>query len=427
MSVPAHPVVATPDNYRDKVRRLQPGERLHLTAGLYPRSLRLHDLQGTPEAPIVISGPESGEPAVLLGRDGENTISLARTAHVTLRHLTLDGRGRNAAGVVLERDGRYAHHITLEHLTIQNYDASQGHTGITTRAPAWGWIIRDNDIHDIGTGLYLGQPDGSAPFIAGLIENNAIRRTLGYNLQIKHQEIRAPAPGIPTEPGQTVIRHNLFSKAERASNGASARPNLLVGHWPPEGPGRHDRYLIYGNLFHENPHERLFQGEGNVALYNNLFFNSRGPGILIMPHNDVPKAIHILQNTLVTAGTGIRITGVHPDHPQQVSGNALFSPEPLQVVDAIPTGENFTAPLEAAEHHLHAPDPHLDHLDLYPRPNRLGRDNNSSATGPLPHLDRDYNHRPRKRSTWGAFDGASTRNPGRAPGIGHPMLQCPNC
>ncbi|MCG5535575.1 hypothetical protein [Ectothiorhodospira mobilis] len=422
-----HILEANPDNYRGKIRQLRPGDHLRLAAGNYPRSLRLHGLKGTAEAPIVISGPESGEPAVLLGRDGENTISLSGTAHLILSHLTLDGRGRNAAGVVLEGNGQPAHHITLEGLIIKNYDATQGHTGITTRAPAWDWTLRNNHIHDVGTGLYLGQPDGSAPFIGGRIENNAIQRTLGYNMQIKHQEVRDPVPGIPTDRRDTIIRHNLFSKVERSRSGDSARPNLLVGHWPPKGPGHHDRYLIYGNLFYENPHERLFQGEGNVALYNNLFFNSHGPGILIMPHNDVPKAIYILQNTVVTAGPGIRILDPHPDHPLQASGNALFSPEPLQVVDAVPTGKNFTAPLEAAEHHLHAPEPRLDHLDLYPHPNRLGREKNTSAIGPLPHLDRDYNHRPRKRPTWGAFDAASTRNPGRAPGIGPPMLQCPNC
>ncbi|WP_156946829.1 chondroitinase-B domain-containing protein [Ectothiorhodospira haloalkaliphila] len=426
--LPRRVIQANPDNYRDKIRALQPGDHLQLSSGTYPRNLRLQNIKGTPEAPIVISGPESGEPAIFEARDGENTISLSRSAHVTVRHLTLDGRGRNAAGVVLERNGRYAHHITLEHLTIRNYDASQGHTGITTRASAWDWTIRNNHIHDIGTGLYLGRPDGSAPFIGGLIENNAIRRTLGYNMQIKHQDVRDRLPGIPTEPRETIIRHNLFSKAERASSDSSARPNLLVGHWPTEGPGRHDRYLIYGNLFHENPHERLFQGEGNVALYNNLFFNSRGPGLIIMRHNDVPKAVYILQNTLVTAGTGIHITHADPDYTQKVTGNALFSPNPLQVIASIDTEHNFTASLEYAVPYLHNATPRLEQLDLYPRPDALVRTKAIPPVDHLPHLDLDYNHRPREQATWGAFDGAKPRNPGRETSIGPPFkLDCPNC
>ncbi|MCG5517205.1 right-handed parallel beta-helix repeat-containing protein [Ectothiorhodospira sp. 9100] len=424
---PIHIVEANPDNYRDQVRQLQPGDHLQLAAGTYPRSLRLHNIKGTPEAPIVITGPSHGEPAIFHARSGENTISLARTAHVTLRHLTLDGGGRNAAGVVLEGNGHYAHHITLEHLTIRNYHASQGHTGITTRAPAWDWIIRNNHIHDIGTGLYLGRPDGSAPFIGGLIENNAIHRTLGYNMQIKHQDIRDQVPGIPTEPRQTIIRHNLFSKAEGASSDSSARPNLLVGHWPTEGPGRDDRYLIYGNLFHENPHERLFQGEGNVALYNNLFFNSRGPGLIIMRHNDVPKAIHILQNTLVTAGTGIRITHADPGYPQIISGNAIFSPVPLQIATHIATDDNFVADLEDTDQYLQNADPRPQYLDLYPRSEKLLGASPHHSIEHLPHLDHDYNHRRRELPAWGAFHSMAPSNPGRKTNIGPPMLQCPNC
>ncbi|WP_177169836.1 chondroitinase-B domain-containing protein [Ectothiorhodospira marina] len=418
---------ATPDNYRDRVATLQPGDHLHLAAGTYPRNLRLHNIKGTPEAPIIITGPEQGEPAVFRGRDGENTISLARTAYVTLRYLTLDGQGRNAAGVVLEAHGHYAHHITLEHLTIKNYDASQGHTGITTRASAWDWTIRNNHIHDVGTGLYLGRPDGSAPFIGGLIEGNAIQRTPGYNMQIKHQNMRDRLPDIPTQARQTIIRHNLFSKAERASSGPSARPNLLVGHWPPEGPGRHDSYLIYGNLFHENPHERLFQGEGSVALYNNLLFNSHGDGLIIRPHNDVPKAIHILQNTLVTAGTGIHVTGADPDYPQQISGNAIFSPHTIRAPGSIDTRQNFTASLDEAGAELNHLDSRLAHLNLYPQPGSLARPQQGALPNHLPHLLHDYNHRPREGSFWGAFDATKPMNPGRADGVGPSIPGCQHC
>ncbi|MCG5495342.1 hypothetical protein [Ectothiorhodospira variabilis] len=426
--LPRRILQADPHNYRDKIRALQPGDHLELAAGIYSGNLRLRDLKGTPEAPIVISGPANGERAVFQARSGQNTISLRRTAHITLRHLTLDGQGRNASGIVLERDGDHAHHITLEHLTIKNYDASQGHSGITTRAPAWDWTIRNAKIHDVGTGLYLGRPDGSGPFIGGLIENNAIQRTLGYNMQIKHQKVRDRLPDMPTQPRETVIRHNLFSKAERASSGSSARPNLLVGHWPPEGPGRHDRYLIYGNLFHENPHERLFQGEGNVAIYNNLFFNNRGPGLIIMRHNDVPKALHILQNTLVTADTGIHITHADPNYPQQVAGNAIFSPNPLQVLSSIDIEANFTSSYEDTGQYLHNTSPQLRQLDLYPRPGALLRADPAPRVDHLPHFRLDYNHRPRQQASWGAFDASSPHNPGRKSHIGPQSPDdCVNC
>ena len=66
--------------------------------------------------------------------------------------------------------------------------------GISTNgAPTWNWTIRGNTIIGAGTGMYLGNSDGANPFVAGVIERNVVRDTIGYNLQIKHQ---APWPGI---------------------------------------------------------------------------------------------------------------------------------------------------------------------------------------------------------------------------------------
>ena len=112
--------------------------------------------------------------------------------------------------------------------------------------------------------MYLGNSDGSAPFIAGIIENNLIVDTIGYNLQIKHQRPRPDFPGMPAGRSLTLIRHNVFAKAEGGVREA-ARPNVLLGHFPLEGSGTEDRYAVYGNFFYQNRYEALFQGEGNIA------------------------------------------------------------------------------------------------------------------------------------------------------------------
>ena len=83
--------------------------------------------------------------------------------------------------------------------------------------------------------------------------------TIGYNMQIKHQNPRPTNIGMPTGPSKTIIRHNVFSKADN-SIGSSPRPNLLVGHFPLSGPGVDDVYEIYGNFFYQNPTEALFSG-----------------------------------------------------------------------------------------------------------------------------------------------------------------------
>jgi hypothetical protein len=67
--------------------------------------------------------------------------------------------------------------------------------------------------------------------------------------------------------------------------------------------------VIYGNLFFENPNEALFQGEGNIALYSNVFFNSHDiefPAIAIQPHNDIPRMVRVFQNSVMHPTLGIR-------------------------------------------------------------------------------------------------------------------------
>jgi hypothetical protein len=359
--------------------------------------------------------------------NGANTISLRNTAHLAIRRLHLDGRQLNVAGVVAEADSAWNHDILLEHLRIRHHDGAQGNSGITTRSPAWNWVIRRNDIRDVGTGLYLGRPDGTGPFIGGLIENNFIADTLGYNLQIKHQNVRALLPNMPVELRQTVIRYNVFSKARRASGGAQARPNLLVGHGPPEGPGADDRYLIHANLFHENPHERLFQGEGNVALFNNLFINTVGDALLVWDHNGRPKNVSILQNTIVAQGFGIRIDAPDPAFRQVVAGNAVFAGQPLLLDGAVEADMNYFNTRAAADAWLMVVDADLARLDLYPRAQALRHGGEGGSGFDLPHLDRDYNGRVRQPTFWGAYASADPLNPGRVEGIGPAVSGCGPC
>ncbi|WP_026289240.1 hypothetical protein [Thioalkalivibrio sp. ALMg11] len=375
----------------------------------------------------MISGPADGAPAILRGRRGENTISLVDAEHVVIRHLTLDGGGEPVAGVVAEARGNGVHHVTLEQLIIRHYDHSQGNTGITTRAPARDWVIRHNEIHDVGTGMYLGQPDGTSPFVAGVIEHNHVHRTLGYNIQIKHQADRDGIPEMPAEPRETRIRYNLLSKAERGSDGGRARPNLLVGHFPPTGLGSQDRYRIEGNLFYQNPHERLFQGEGNIELHDNLFVNDAGDAVLVRPHNHLPREIRIANNTVLATGFGIRVDAPDRAYDQVVAGNALFAGDPLQLSGGIAGGENFTASREDAARYLAAPDAGPDALDLYPREGGLRERGSSVSSAPVAGVDRDYNAHLRAWPVWGAYAGPPGPNPGRVDGIGPRVRDCAPC
>ena len=185
---------ASPENYRRLVATLRPGDTLALAPGEYRDGLPLRNLAGEAGRPITIAGPAEGPPATFVGRDGRNTVSIVDSRHLVIRNLVLDGRNLPVDGVKAEGHARWAHHITLENLVIRGHGNNQQTVAISTKCPAWNWVIRGNTIVGAGTGIYLGNSDGSAPFVAGIIERNLIVDTIGYNLQIKHQLPRGEIP-----------------------------------------------------------------------------------------------------------------------------------------------------------------------------------------------------------------------------------------
>lgn len=363
--------IENPDTYRAKLRALQPGDHLQLMPGNYRHGLPIHHLQGSEEAPIIISGPKDGPRAVLLGRSGHNTVSIINSSYVTIRDLEIDGQRLPVDGVKCEGHADWAHHITLENLLIHGHDHNQQIVAISTKCSAWHWIIRNNVIRGAGTGIYLGNSDGRAPFVAGLIEYNLVTDTLGYNLQITHQQLRPSWPGMPGDGSATVIRHNVFSKADNNGTREMARPNVLVGHWPLSGAGQDDRYLIYGNFFYQNPYDSLFQGEGNIALYNNVFVNHLGNGVRIQPHRDIPRNVSIFFNTILAANGGIHLANRDRVVPfsQWVANNAVFAERPL--TGAAVNKNNFVQGYQAAQNYLMQPFLPLGQMNLAPKPQTM--------------------------------------------------------
>lgn len=331
--VDAATLSTTPANYRFHLSRLQPGDTLRLAGGEYLRGLPVHGLVGTADHPITIEGPADGEPAVFVAREGHNTISIIDAAHVVIRNLVLDGRGLRVDGVKCEGHASFAHHITLEGLRISGHGATQQTVGISTKCPAWNWMIRGNVVTGAGTGMYLGNSDGSDPFVAGSIERNVIADSIGYNLQIKHQQPRLLLPGMPRGPSETVIRNNAFLKVAPQDPQAAPRPSVLFGHWPLEGAGRDDRYLIENNFFFGNPApgQALLQAEGNLVVRGNLLLAPQGDAIRIQPHNDVPREVLVEGNTVRALHAGIvllRGPGSSA-YRQQVRNNVVIAAEPV--------------------------------------------------------------------------------------------------
>jgi len=427
LSTSGNVINATPADYLAKLAALQPGDTLLLAAGNYgvdangqdtadPPGLPIFHLNGTASQPITITGPDTGPRAVMLGRSTHNTIRFDTASYVVVRNIDVDGR--SLGGDAVKSQG-VSHHITIEGLNIKRVNSNQQVVGISTKAAVWNWVIRRNTIVGAGTGMYLGNSDGSCPFIAGTIENNLIYDTIGYNIEIKHQNPRPALAGMPSGRTSTIIRGNVFSKsAATSSTGTLARPNLLVGHMPLRGSGTTDLYEIYGNFFYQNPTEALFQAEGNVAFHDNVLVNDVGGAIHIQPHNDVPKLIRIFSNTVIARDDGISVTGGSSAYTQVVEGNAVFARAPIAVsgLSASATA-NVTDNYAAASNYLNAPTAALGMFDAYPKTRAL-RATALDATGLSRFTDwnLDFNGMVRDWTVRGAYAGEGT-NPGWLPSL----------
>jgi hypothetical protein len=407
-------IPANPSNYLTLLGGLQPGDTLVLESGIYNDlsdvpGLPIINMNGQPGMPIIITGPTSGPHAIMQGRSSHNTIRISNSSYVEIKNLDVDGRNLGADGVNAQGT---SHHITLANLYIHGVGDDQQTVGISTKAPAWNWIIRNCVITGAGTGMYLGDSSGNAPFVAGVIEHNLITDTIGYNVQIKHQNPRPTGIGLPSGTSRTLVRHNVFSKSSNSATGELARPNLLVGHLPLSGTGTDDLYEIYGNFFFQNPTEALFQGEGNIGLYNNLFVTTTGDAAKIQPHNDTPKYVRVFNNTIVAAGHGIVVSGGAAGFTQKVLANAVFAATPIQ---AAIQASNVTGSYSSAPSYLTNPLALIGQLDLYPKIGQLsGISSNVVEFNNFTDWSKDFNNVTHNGSYAGAYAG-SGQNPGWLP------------
>jgi len=411
-------ITAGPVDYAGYLPGLKPGDTLSLHSGIYTGGLKIKNRNGSSALPIVISGPEKGEPAVFTGKEGRNTVSIVNASYIVIKNLKMDGKNIPSIDAVKAENspGSRVHHITLENLHITGHGADQMTCGISSKCPAWDWVIRKNTIEAAGTGIYLGNSDGSQSFANGVIEYNLIVNTIGYNMQIKHQNEGTRTVGGMPSKGKTLIRYNVFSKEKNASSGSDARPNLLVGNFPATGYGSGDLYEIYGNFFYQNPSENLFQGTGTIAFYNNICVNHLdGGGIVFQNHNGFsPRNISVFYNTLIIRrGKGIRISGSDALYRQRVIGNAVFADTPIY--GASEEKDNIGDRYSNAEKYVHCAFAEPGLFDPFPMKEKLkGTAIAADIFRDFEYSHLDFNASVRDPQFRGAYAGEG-KNPGWLP------------
>ncbi len=409
--------ISNPSNYTSFISGLVAGDTLYFTNGTYTNRLNLNGKNGTSPDPIVFIGASQNN-VIFTGNACCNTVSITQCSYLVLKNFTIDGL--NIIGIDAVKaegtPGNWAHHITLEHLKIIGHGGDQQNVGISTKCTVWDWTIRRCIIDGAGTGMYLGNSTGDSPFINGLLEGNVVKNTVGYNVQIKHE-----IDGLRTIPnmtlnGSTVIRYNVFTKEFNASTGGNARPCLLVGAYPSTGNGSNDFYEIYNNFFYENPVEALFQGTGNISLYNNVFVNhqSGGWGVEIREHTAFqPREIKVFHNTVITNnGTGINFYNCNASYQQYAVANAVFANIPIQTNTTLNNTDNITGPYLSASSYVNAPFTSVPAFDAYPQIGQMsGTNTPNTLFNTYQNYSDDFNDCPYNWIYRGAYSGEGV-NPG---------------
>lgn len=431
MALPAKAnfITANSTNYTSYLSGLTAGDTLFLTAGNYTKQLNLNNRMGTASDPIVIMG--EGVNTVFLGNACCNTVNLTNCAYLVIRDFKLDGQNINYIDGVKAGGGgnNFAHHITLENLLIVNHGgniAGDNQTvGISTKCAAWNWTIRRCVIIGAGTGIYLGNSDSTCPFVSGLIENNLVINTRGYNMQVKAQKdnVRQIFAATSNDSQTTIIRYNVWSKDSGSTmigEGDGSRPCLLMDHFPSTGFGSHDRYEVYGNFFYNNPTEALMQVTANAAIYNNIFVNHVAPSgyrtIVINDHDGFPpRDINVFHNTVLSASPsgGIGLFNPNSGYEQYCYANAVFSNgttisgfQPSKSLD------NIVSTYANANAFILSPSTSLSLLDVFPVAGQLeGALTDNTPFTDFTDFNIDFNGNSYDWTYRGAYSGSGI-NPG---------------
>lgn len=370
MTAEARVIKANPQNVKSLLPTLKPGDILVLTPGFYS-PLSLH-LNGTPDKWITVIGAESPEgtgAAVIAGNACCNTVSISNASYLAVVRLRIDSQGLpDVFGISAGGGARsIVHDILIQDNVLVGQTSDQQCDGISTKAPTWNWTIRGNKILGAGTGLYLGNSDGSDPFIAGVIENNLVQDTIGYDMEIKFQNPRPSVSGMPTGFSTTIIRNNTFIKGDEPSPDGD-RPNVLVGGFPNSGPGSGDLYQIYGNFFDHNPREALLQASGRVAIHDNLFVDGQYTA-LDLADQDLPlKLADVYNNTIYTSQQGIFIFNQDQTAVTNLVGNLIFAATPITGTPITQQSSNLTDSLDNAVNYVNFPTFTLGQMNFYPLP-----------------------------------------------------------
>jgi hypothetical protein len=422
-------VNADPSNYTQMLATLEPGDTLHLAAGTYAPTgstpLPLSNLKGTASQWITVTGPAAEPPTAVFRASPDgccDIVEITNSSYLAIENLYIDGNHVSGAFGISAKGGtsNLVHDIRVDGNTFVNIDddgdpadLGQQDDGISTKTPTWGWIIHGNQIIGAGTGMYLGNSDGSDPFVEGIIDDNLVDEPTGYCIEIKQQNPWPTVQGIPTQPTATLISNNVFIKKDHAATTSGGRPQVLVDGFPTTGAGAQNHYEIYGNLFFHDDEDYLLQATGRAHVHDNIFVDDSMYGGVNFTDHDGYSVIDAIayDNTVYGVGTGIAFSSA-PSGIGFAVGNAIFATTAFSGSVATQI-DNVTDTVANAGSYVVSPGLSLGAMNFYPKTGSAlhGSVMDLSSVSSDTDYDLDFNGTKKDFTYRGAYSGEGT-NPG---------------
>ncbi len=297
-TAPAFAVDITPSgDLRAAIAALKPGEELVLAGGSYNLNSRFGvTVVGTEAQPIVMRA-KTGERAIInMTTDQQNIIEITSSRYFVVRAIEFTG-GSHGIRLV---DSDF---VTIEDCAI--HDTGDVALSANSGGTYEGLKILRNHIHHTngtGEGMYLGCNNNDCRVANSLIANNYIHHTNGPTV--------AQGDGIELKEGSygNIIRDNVIHDTNY--------PGILTYSAVGNGPAN----VVEGNLVW-NSNDNAIQASADVIIRNNIVLD--GPIALQNHQAGSPSNIQIVNNTIITEGTGIEVRNVVG--AVLIANNAIYS------------------------------------------------------------------------------------------------------
>jgi hypothetical protein len=298
LAAPALAVDISPGgDLRAAIAALRPGEELVLAGGVYTVSSGFNvTVVGSETQPIVMRAKTGERARIHQANAAQNIIEISGSRYFVVRGIEFTG---GSHGIRL-MDSDF---ITIADCEI--HDTGDVALSANSGGTYEGLRLLRNHIHHTngtGEGMYLGCNSNGCRVANSLIANNYIHHTNGPTVE--------QGDGIELKEGSygNIIRDNVIHDTHY--------PGIITYSTVGNGPAN----VLEGNLIW-NVNDNAIQSAADTIIRNNVLLD--GPISLQSHQAGSPTNIQVVNNTIVTEGSGIEVRNVVG--PVLVANNAVYS------------------------------------------------------------------------------------------------------